>query len=145
MEWGAHRVLKDDDFTVVTWRQMLVDVGGMQETEFASFLSYWRGYVAGDDCDWFMHETEGYYAAYELIPAELRNTYRYGGCLIPLKNEIHSILDRYFHNQRFSSDQAPEVRTAIDNAVANWITTQSANAARVQERAKATLGCDQHP
>jgi hypothetical protein len=115
------RTLEDDDATVLVWRRMLVEVGGLSDEEFAAFVARWRAFVAQNAGGWFDHDTEGYYAATFLIPAELREAERTGGRLIPLKNEIHSILDRYFHTRRtFDRSQIPEIRAAIDKAVAEW-------------------------
>ena len=113
--------LNDDDPTVVTWRQMLVDVGGLSEAEFASFVSRWRDFVARPEGVWFDHETNGWYAAPMLVPAELREAERVGGRLIPLHNEIHYILDRYFHGKTFDRSQIPAIRREIDRVVSDWI------------------------
>ena len=40
--------------------------------------------------------------------------------VIPLQNEVHYILDRYFHRQPFDRSQIPEIRGAIDKVVAEW-------------------------
>ena len=117
----VRRTLEDDDPTVVTWRQMLIEVGGLSEDEFAAFVSRWRAFVAEDERGWFDHETEGYYAAPLLIPAELRDLERLGGRLVRLENEIHYILDRYFHPRRtFDRSLIPEIRHVINKAVAAW-------------------------
>ena len=55
-----------------------------------------------------------------LVPAELRESERVGGRLILLHNEIHCILDRYFHRQSFDRSQIPEIRRAINKLVAAW-------------------------
>lgn len=110
--------LKDDP-TVVLWRGMLVDVGGMAEADFAEYVARWRDDILYDKSGWFYHDTAGYYAAEQLLPRKLFETYRQGD-LIPLKNEIHYILDRYFHQQEFDRARIPEVRLAIDKVVREW-------------------------
>jgi hypothetical protein len=139
MEWTARRILRDDEFTVVTWRQMLVDVGGMSEADFAVFLSYWKGWVARDDSGLFEHETEGWYAAPHLIPKHLREAYPHGGCLVPLTNWIHTILDTHFHRQKFTPDRVPQIRAEIQAAIAEWVATHSAEALKSQERIKRAI------
>lgn len=139
MQWTPRRVLKDDDFTVVTWRQMLVDGGGMPEPDFAAFVSYWKGWIAQDDSGLFEHETEGWYAAPHLIPQPLRDAYPKGGCLIPLKNKIHDILDDHFYRREFATERIPEIRAEIDKAVADWVATYAEQAAQAQEGAKSII------
>jgi hypothetical protein len=113
--------LNDNDPTVTTWRQMLVEVGGLSETEFVAFVSRWRDFVARPEGIWFDHETAGWYAAPMLIPAELREAELVGGRLVPLKNEIHYILDRHFQRRTFDSSRIPVIRGEIDRAVSDWI------------------------
>jgi hypothetical protein len=117
--------LTDYSPMVLAWRQMLVDVGGLSETEFAAFLSGQRAFAARDRLGWLQHETAGYEAAYALVPKDLRAKYS-SGELVPLKNEIHRILDRYFHRHDFDPALIAEVRGAVAAAVANWTTAQSA-------------------
>src|SRR3569832_282120 len=105
MSDDVRRTREDDDPTVLTWRAMLIDVGGLSECEFAAFVRRWREFVATDEFGWFDHETEGWYTAPLLVPAELREAERIGGSLIPLHNEIHYILDRYFYHKPLDRSQ----------------------------------------
>src|SRR5690349_2272795 len=66
--------LKDDP-TAVLWRGMLVDVGGMSEADFAQYVARWRDDIRYDKSGWFYHDTAGYYAAQQLLPAKLLKMY----------------------------------------------------------------------
>jgi hypothetical protein len=121
-----HQVDRSDGSPrVVTWRQMLVDVGGLSANEFADFLGRMRAFAAEDRFGWLEHETPGYDTAYELIPQELRAVER-AGELIPLKNRIHDVLDRYFHRQTFDPLQIPEIRESIVRVVSEWSASRPA-------------------